>query len=153
MMLRASVEMTGGEVDLNAVTKPGEDPGDVVEGSAELLAFADAIVGGDASEVERCREALIDRLGEEKFVEAAAVAANFQRMVRIADSTGIPLDGVVMAMTNDFRGELGIDEFRTAERTKPLGMLGRLGAPVLRRFAKVLLPRVARRINPDSWRS
>lgn len=149
-MLRVSVEMSGGEVDLNAVTKPGEDAGDFVQGSHELLAFADAMVGGDADEIDRCRAALIERLGADQFVEAAAVVANFQRMTRIADSTGIPLDGVVMAMTDDFRGELGIDDFRTAERTKPLGVLAKLGAPVLRRLAKVILPRVAKRIDPHA---
>lgn len=150
MMLRASVEMTGGEVDLNAVTKPGEDAGAVVDGGAELLAFADAMVGGDASEVERCRKALIERLGEARFVEAAAVVANFQRMVRIADSTGIPLDGVVMAMSDDFRDELGINDYQTAGRTKPLGAVGRMGGVLLRRFAKVLLPLVVKRIDPEA---
>lgn len=152
MMLRVSVEMNGGEVDLNAVTKPGEAAGDFVEGAAELLAFADAMVGGDDAEVKRCRDALIERLGPEQFVEAAAVVANFQRMVRIADSTGIPLDGIVMAMSDDFRGELGIDDFRTAGRSKPLGLLARLSAPVLRRLAKVVAPRLARRIDPESGR-
>jgi len=95
---------------------------------------------------------LIERLGAEQFVEAAAVVANFQRMVRIADSTGIPLDGVVMAMSDDFRDELGINDFQTAGRTRPLGIAGRMGGALLRRLAPVLLPRVAKRINPDAGR-
>ena len=98
------------------------------------------MVGGDPAEVERGRKALIERLGEDRFVEAAAVVANFQRMVRIADATGIPLDGMVMAMSDDFRGELGIDDFEGAARTKPLGFLAKLAAPVVRRIAPKLLP-------------
>jgi DNA-binding phage protein len=150
MMLRVSVEMRGGEVDLAAVTRPGEGAGPSVEGSEELLAFADAVVGGEPDEITSARAALLDRLGAEHVVEAAAVVANFQRMNRIADATGIPLDGVVMAMTGDFRGELGIDAFRTAARTQPLGVLGRLSAPVLRRLARYVMPRMARRIAPGS---
>ena len=38
---------------------------------------------------------------------AAGVIGNFERMVRIADGTGIPLDRIVDAMTSDFRAEFG----------------------------------------------
>ncbi len=148
MMLRASVEMDGGEVDLNAVTKPGEDPGEALEGATELLAFADAMVGRDEAELDQARRALIDRLGAEQFVEAAAVVANFQRMVRIADATGIPLDGIVMTMTDDFRGELGIDAFEGAARSKPVGVVGKVTAPLLRGFFKRVMPRLAKRMAP-----
>ncbi len=150
MMLRASVERSGGEVDLNAVTKPGALPGGAVEGAAELLAFADAMVGRDPAEIEHARKALIERLGADQFVEAAAVVANFQRMVRIADATGIPLDGVVMAMSEDFRGELGIDDFEGAARSKPVGPLTRLVAPLLRRFFTRAMPHLAKRLEPGA---
>ena len=56
---------------------------------------------------------------------------NFERMVRIADGTGIPLDGPVVAASNDFREELGLDELRT-RRQEELGWIGGIAAPILR---------------------
>ena len=44
------------------------------------------------------------------MIDAAGVASHFQRMVRIADATGITL-GDVEAVTADLRSELGIDAF------------------------------------------
>lgn len=140
MMLRASVEIRGGEVDLNAVTRAGHDAGASVEGAPELAAFAEAMVTGSADDVVRARSALIDRLGAARFVRAAGVVGNFQRMVRIADATGIPLDGIVVAMSNDFREELGIDAFDGASHSTDLGPMGRLGARLLRRASKWVLP-------------
>jgi hypothetical protein len=140
MMLRASVEIRGGEVDLNAVTRAGHDAGESVEGAAELAAFAEAMVTGSAEDVDRSRSALIDRLGAAKFVRAAGVVGNFQRMVRIADATGIPLDGIVVAMSDDFREGLGINDFDGASQSPELGVAGRLGAGLLRRVSKTVLP-------------
>ena len=57
-----------------------------VEGGAVLLGFADAVLGGDTAEISRCRALVVDVLGEAAMVDAAAVIANFQRMVRIASS-------------------------------------------------------------------
>ena len=147
MMLRASVEMQGGEVDLNAVTKAGHDAGEFIEGSAELVAFAEAMVEGSPEDVVRARSELIDRLGAEKFVRAAGVVGNFQRMVRIADATGIPLDGMVMALTEDFREGLGVNTFDGAARSAELGVAGRLGGRVLRKLSNTifsLLPKLSR---------
>jgi len=62
-------------------------------------------------------------------------------MVRIADGTGIPLDDMVAAMTADLREELGLNEFASAHRTKPVSILKKwlvtLMAPLfLRRIQK-----------------
>lgn len=146
MMLRASVEMQGGEVDLNAVTRQGHDAGEFIEGSAELVAFAEAMVTGSAGDVARARATLVDRLGRDEFVRAAGVVGNFQRMVRIADATGIPLDGVVMALTDDIREDLGVNAFDGAAQSAELGAFGRIGGRVLRKLSKTiltLLPKVA----------
>ena len=45
------------------------------------------------------------------MIDAAGVIANFQRMMRIADSPGIPLDARMDALTADLRSELGINRF------------------------------------------
>jgi hypothetical protein len=126
MMLRASVEAGGGSADLRAVTG-GVDPAESrVPNGDVLIALADAVVGGDDAAIARARRELIDRMGAEAFVDACGVIGNFERMVRIADSTGIPLDSPVAAMTVDIREQLGIDEFGSARNTPSLGHFGRV---------------------------
>ena len=147
-MLRASVEMQGGEVDLNAVTREGHGAGEFIEGAGELVAFAEAMVTGKGDDVVAARTALVDRLGAEKFVRAAGVVGNFQRMVRIADATGIPLDGIVMALTDDIREGLGVNAYDGAARSTELGPVGRMGGRLLRKLSKTILtvlPKVAPR--------
>ena len=46
------------------------------------------------------------------MVDAAAVASNFQRMVRIADATGIPLGEGLEAMSQEVREELDLGRFQ-----------------------------------------
>ena len=143
--------MQGGEVDLNAITSEGHDPGASVESGPQLAAFAEAMITGSADDVAATRAALVECVGEAGFVRAACVVGNFQRMVRIADATGIPLDGFVMAMTDDFREELGIDAFDGASNTAELGTVGRIGGKLLRSVAKPMLavmPKLARRFAP-----
>ena len=56
------------------------------------------------------------------MVDAAGVIANFQRMVRIADGTGIPLtDNRLVALTVDLRDELGINDYPTARLAREAG--------------------------------
>ena len=56
----------------------------------ELVAFTEAVVnGGDT--LAPSRASVVDALGAEAMVDAAGVASNFERMVRIADATGIEL--------------------------------------------------------------
>jgi hypothetical protein len=47
---------------------------------------------------------------DQAMIEAAGVASNFQRMVRIADATGIPLGGFE-EVSQDIRSELALDDF------------------------------------------
>ena len=82
-----------------------------------LLAFADAVVGADDAALEAARDALKSACGSEVLVDTAAVVANFQRMVRIADSTGIPLDTGMTGLTAGIRDELGLNEFASASNT------------------------------------
>ena len=134
-MLRASIEYQGKDGDLRAVTE-GTKAGDsgVTHGD-ELVAFAEAAVGSDAAALATARDALRAAAGSEGLVDAAGVVGNFQRMVRIADSTGIPVDAPVAALSDDFRKEIGLDDFATADRIHDLGVLGRAAAAVGRRVA------------------
>jgi hypothetical protein len=126
MMLRASVEAGGGSADLRVLTGGVDSDESRVSNGDVLIAFADAVVGGRDAAIVRARRELIERVGPEAFVDACGVIGNFERMVRIADSTGIPLDTPVAAMTVDIRNDLGIDEFGSARNTPSLGLVGRM---------------------------
>lgn len=75
-----------------------------------LVAFVDAVsVGGDILAAERDR--LISTVGDVMFVDVAAVVANFYMMTRIADSTGTPLDEGSVAMSEQIREDIGVNQY------------------------------------------
>ena len=108
-MLRASSETHEQSINLEAVMD-GSNAGEIVY-AVELAAFAEAIVGTDETRISDSREALVACAGDEVMIDAAGIASNFQRMVRIADSTGIAL-GDFEQPTSSIRESLGINEFR-----------------------------------------
>lgn len=110
---------------------------------AELIAYSDAVVAR-SPKVAETREAVQKSLGDAAVVDAAAVIANFQRMVRIADGTGIPVDGPMDLMSADLRHEIGINEFSSARGRGKNGPLRRLTAPLMRRVALRLMRARAR---------
>ncbi len=57
------------------------------------------------------RTTMEQTMGPDAMVDAAGVASNFMRMVRIADSTGIPLDERMLTLTQDVREELQLERF------------------------------------------
>jgi len=132
-MLRASVEFEGGSADLSGIVK-GAKAGDAgVAHGALLTAFADAAVQGDAAHLATARDALRAAAGSAALVDAAGVVGNFERMVRIADASGIPLDGMISALSEDFREDLGLDAYAT--RRMPGRGAGPF-APLLRGVAR-----------------
>ena len=112
-MLRASSESHEEVVDLNALMQGDVDSG--ITFGAELVAFAEAIVSRDSSAIEKARNQLLATASVIQMIEAAGVASNFQRMVRIANATGIGL-GRAEQPTADLRASLGIDRFRHHDR-------------------------------------
>ena len=73
-----------------------------------LLRFADAVHAGDFSAE---REAVRQKLGEAALVDTAATIAIFDAVVKIADTTGIPLEEAQPETIKDFKLALGIDTF------------------------------------------
>ena len=76
-----------------------------------LIAFAEAMVGDDDATLTHARHAMIEGLSPEALVDAAGVASNFERMVRIADSTGIQLDERMAALSQEVRDTLQLERF------------------------------------------
>jgi hypothetical protein len=107
-----SGEANGLTIDLKA-TLERDHVGDVgVPASAELLAFTNAVqLGGD---IEAARADLVDVIGTEATMEAAATIAIFNGLVRVADGTGIQLDDGLFSASVDERELLGINRFAGA---------------------------------------
>ena len=113
-----------------------------------LVAFAEAMVAAEPAQLDGARERLRSRLGWEVVVDTAAVASNFERMVRIADSTGIALDAPVEILTRDIRAALGVDRFGSAANTPRPGRVARMAGNAARPLLRLLflsLGRHARR--------
>ena len=79
-----------------------------------LLRFATAVLGDDVAELAAAREAIAEAMGGAALTDTAAVAALFNAIDRVADSTGIPLEEEKAADTADFRAAIGIDDFAAA---------------------------------------
>lgn len=111
MLLRASGQATGQAFDLHAVTQGTTTVRSGVAHEEILLALAEAMVSDEEEALAIARTHVRDELGPEALVDAAGVASNFERMVRIADATGIPLDSFLDEMTVDLRADLNLARF------------------------------------------
>jgi hypothetical protein len=86
-MLSWSSRETNEALDLVAVADGrGGDVG--LAHAAELLDFASACAGVDDGALSAARARLVAATDEAFMVDAAAVAANFEMMTRLADGTG-----------------------------------------------------------------
>ncbi len=143
-MLRESSKLERIPVDLEAVTSGLVTHGDLnIEGA--LVDFAQAALGDNIEKIAIARANVVTQLGEDAMIDAAAVIANFQRMVRIADGTGIPLDLPVAMITAGMRSRLGIDEFSSAANTPETGFFKRLIGAILTPFLPVLFKEMSKR--------
>ena len=115
-MLRVSGEVTGQPVEMAAVNGPlGRDGG--VRHGARLIAFTEAVMGDDPDGIDSERRALRPLVGDEAFVDVAAVIGSFNVVDRIADATGIPLDEALDAPSAEVRRELDLARFASAANT------------------------------------
>ena len=113
-MLRESVELTGGSIDFEGLTDPSCTEIKGIANSRELLQLANACMGVGDVALESARQALVDKMGSAAMIDTVGVISNFQRMVRIADATGIPADGPMQEMSGDLREQLGINQYVSA---------------------------------------
>ena len=56
-------------------------------------------------------------MGIQPMVDALTVAAAFNGITRVADSTGIPLDENTLETTGEMREQTGIDRFNYDEKS------------------------------------
>jgi hypothetical protein len=108
-----SSEANGLQVDL-AAALDRHHVGEVgVPAGPELLAFANAVELGDL-DIDEARGRLAQIIGEVGALEAAAIIAAFNGLVRVADGTGIELDDGVFAASVHDREALGINRYAGA---------------------------------------
>ena len=88
----------------------GEGDGNIPHGRL-LVEFADAVLGNDDEMLLKIQTEFRAKLGDEALVDAAAIAATFNAIDRVADSTGIPIEDAKAESTADFRDALGINAF------------------------------------------
>ena len=122
-MLRESVELTGGSIDFEGLTDPSCTEIKGVANSRELLQLANACMGAGDVALEPARQALVDKMGPAAMIDTVGVISNFQRMVRIADATGIPADGPMQEMSGDLREQLGINQYVSAANSSRPSLL------------------------------
>lgn len=144
-MLRVSSEFEGEKVDLQSITK-GSDVQSGVPFQDELLEFAEVALGDDDEQITRAREAVRTKMGDAAVVDSAAVIANFQRMVRIADGAGIPLDTPVAVVTTTIRSELGLNSYSTSGNTPELSFAQRILGRMLNPFLTTVMKQVTKRM-------
>ncbi len=107
MLSWSSSKTTGDAVDLTALAD-GDRAEVGVDHGAQLLRFASACADIDDAELEASRSALLDATTERFMVDAAAVAANFEMMTRLADGTGARLGDDVVERQAATIGATGI---------------------------------------------
>jgi hypothetical protein len=108
-LLRESSKAKGEDYDLSLLTGTKGD-GNIPHG-ALLVGFADAVLGDDDERLKEIQADIRDQIGDAALVDAAAIAATFNAIDRVADATGIPIEDNKAASTADFRAELGINTF------------------------------------------
>lgn len=108
MLLRGSGQHAGETYDNRAAIDETADSG--VPHGRLLLNFAEAAVA-DGDTLSAMRAEVLDTLGEAALVDAAAVIAIFQAVVKIADATGIPLEDAKAEISADMRADLGLNAF------------------------------------------
>ncbi|MGE0733592.1 MAG: hypothetical protein AB7P50_02430 [Alphaproteobacteria bacterium] len=109
-LLRASGEHAGKGYDLSAVLGEGAEESGIPNADI-LVEFANSVTGRDSERLERARASIQERMGSAALVDTAGVAALFNAIDRVADSTGIPLEKEKAAATESIRVELGINDF------------------------------------------
>ena len=64
------------------------------------------------------RRAVLAAVGSAGLLEACLTVGAFNGLTRVADATGIPLDGGTLAATTDVRAELGLNDMAGARELR-----------------------------------
>ena len=147
-MLSLSADITESDVDLGMINGDKTASAGDIQHGALLLNFTEAFVSRDEESLTAARDALLAAAGADVLVDAAGVAANFQRMVRIADSTGIPLDERNSVLGYRVIKKLNLERFKSAENTPPGGLKRKMMSWIARPLARRKIRKIAQEKSP-----
>lgn len=116
MMLRESVQHKKADPDFQAITGDGDAEATGVDHAALLIEFAESVVAADDARLASARGSLQAAVGPAGVVDAAGVAAFFNGIDRVADSTGTQMDARWAGKTAEMRDELGISAFAETKK-------------------------------------
>tara|TARA_A100001037_G_scaffold17760_1_gene15387 strand:+ start:450 stop:779 length:330 start_codon:yes stop_codon:yes gene_type:complete len=102
---------TGDNYNLESVMS-GNMADNVLPHGVMLNEFLEAIFARDTSRLKDAQKRLIEAMGEQALVDAAATIAAFNAYPRMADSTGIPLESGKEEITQELRAELRLDRLQ-----------------------------------------
>lgn len=145
MVLDISGKIAQEDINMGAVVGGEDVEHSGVKHGKALIEFTDALSRREAAEIAIARNALSNAMGPAAVCDAAAVAANFQRMNRIANATGIAIDGIAVPMVSPIVEKLGFDKFQSYEHTPKPSLLVRLFAPLIRPMMMTIMQWMVRR--------
>ena len=111
MLLGMSGKDTGDNYNLESVMS-GNMADNVLPHGVMLNEFLEAIFARDMTRLKDAQNRLIEAMGEQALVDAAATIAAFNAYPRMADSTGIPLESGKEEITQELRAELRLDRLQ-----------------------------------------
>ena len=114
-MLRESSKVAGIKVSLASVIDRSDETG--LDHGNLLMDFTDELIARNGKALDQIRNELTDKLGKRAIVEASVTVATFSMLDRIANAIGIPLEKNMVDMSEDFRGQLGINGYYSAKNT------------------------------------
>ena len=115
MELRESAQCEGSPIELDAVFDSHAKSG--IEHGAELLELSSAVLGGDTKELGRARAAVAAKFGDAGVSAVVVTAGAFSLVDRAANGVGLPTERVALEMSEEFRGRLGVNAFRSARNS------------------------------------
>ena len=120
-MLSLGIKKTGQTLDLTGLTDPSCTKIEGIPHSQVLLRFVDAFMGATDDALTAAREALVQEMGAAAMVDTVGITSNFQRMVRIADSTGIPPIYFGMdELAEELNDKLGLNDYVSSPKSRKL---------------------------------
>jgi hypothetical protein len=113
--LRWSGEIHEYDIRIEGITDPSIDVG--VPGGLALVGLVDCMIEGDISARPQARATVLEELGPESLVDAAAVFGNFEMMNRVAEGTGIPVPPQALEREAEMMRTLGLYDIMKSQES------------------------------------
>lgn len=112
--LRWSGEVHEYDIRIEGIADPSVDVG--VPGGLALVGLVDRMVEGDISARRQARATVLEELGPESLVDAAAVFGNFEMMNRVAEATGISVPPQALEREAEMMHTLGLNDILKSQQ-------------------------------------